>query len=295
MSTDKLKLPSYGGQALMEGVLMRGSHYLSAAVRDPSGKIIVQSEKLGGIYASSIVKIPFLRGLVILWDAIGLGTKYLTFSANVQTGEDEKIEGPALTITVLISFAIGIGLFFLAPAAIVQLFQHWLNINSFVGNLIEGLIRLVFVIGYMWAVGKMPDIHRVFMYHGSEHKTINAFESGSELTPEKVSLFSLQHPRCGTGFVLIVVVFSVIIFALLGPLSIFWRLATRVLLLPIIIMLSYEYMRFLANHLDNSFIRILEAPNLAMQRLTTAEPTLEMLEVAITAFKSMYDQENAAG
>jgi uncharacterized protein YqhQ len=295
MSTDKLKLPSYGGQALMEGVLMRGSHYLSAAVRDPSGKIIVQSEKLGGIYASSIVKIPFLRGLVILWDAIGLGTKYLTFSANVQTGEDEKIEGPALTITVLISFAIGIGLFFLAPAAIVQLFQHWLTINSFVGNLIEGLIRLVFVIGYMWAVGKMPDIHRVFMYHGSEHKTINAFESGSELTPEKVSLFSLQHPRCGTGFVLIVVVFSVIIFALLGPLSIFWRLATRVLLLPIIIMLSYEYMRFLANHLDNSFIRILEAPNLAMQRLTTAEPTLEMLEVAITAFKSMYDQENAAG
>ncbi len=274
---------------------MRGSHYLSAAVRDPSGKIIVQSEKLGGIYASSIVKIPFLRGLVILWDAIGLGTKYLTFSANVQTGEDEKIEGPALTITVLISFAIGIGLFFLAPAAIVQLFQHWLTINSFVGNLIEGLIRLVFVIGYMWAVGKMPDIHRVFMYHGSEHKTINAFESGSELTPEKVSLFSLQHPRCGTGFVLIVVVFSVIIFALLGPLSIFWRLATRVLLLPIIIMLSYEYMRFLANHLDNSFIRILEAPNLAMQRLTTAEPTLEMLEVAITAFKSMYDQENAAG
>lgn len=293
MSTDKLKLPSYGGQALMEGVLMRGSHYLSAAVRDPSGKIVIQSEKLGGIYTSRLAKIPFLRGLVILWDAIGLGTKYLTFSANVQTGEDEKIEGPALTITVLISFAIGIGLFFLAPAAIVQLFQHWVSVSSLVGNLIEGLIRLLLVIGYMWAIGKMPDIHRVFMYHGSEHKTINAFESGSDLTPEKVSQYSLQHPRCGTGFVLIVVVFSVIIFAILGPLSVFWRLASRVLLLPIIVMLAYEYMRLLANHLDNPIGRFLAAPNLAMQRLTTAEPTLEMLEVAIAAFNSMYEQENA--
>jgi uncharacterized protein YqhQ len=293
MSTNKLKLPAYGGQALMEGVLMRGSHYLSAAVRDPEGKIVIQSEKLTGIYTSKIVKIPFLRGLVILWDAVGLGTKYLTFSANIQTGEDEKLEGPAMTLTVLFSFVLAIALFFVAPAALVQLVQHWLQISSFAGNLIEGLIRLVLVIGYMWAVGKMPDIHRVFMYHGAEHKTINAFEGGSELTPEKVSHYSLQHPRCGTGFVLIVVVFSVIIFTLLGPMSIFWRLASRVLLLPIIIMLAYEYMRFTANHLDNAFVRLLAAPNLAMQHLTTAEPTLDILEVAITAFNNMYEQENA--
>jgi len=293
MSTNKLKLPAYGGQALMEGVLMRGSHYLSAAVRDPEGKIVIQSEKLTGIYTSKIVKIPFLRGLVILWDAVGLGTKYLTFSANIQTGEDEKVEGPAMTLTVLFSFVLAIALFFVAPAALVQLVQHWLQISSFAGNLIEGLIRLVLVIGYMWAVGKMPDIHRVFMYHGAEHKTINAFEGGSELTPEKVSHYSLQHPRCGTGFVLIVVVFSVIIFTLLGPMSIFWRLASRVLLLPIIIMLAYEYMRFTANHLDNAFVRLLAAPNLAMQHLTTAEPTLDILEVAITAFNNMYEQENA--
>jgi uncharacterized protein YqhQ len=293
MSTDKLKLPSYGGQALMEGVLMRGSHYLSVAVRDPSGKIIVQNEKLGGIYTSSIVKIPFLRGLVILWDAIGLGTKYLTFSANIQTGEEEKIEGPALTLTVIVSFAIAIGLFFLAPAALVQLFQHWIKISAFVGNLIEGLIRLFLVIGYMWLIGKMPDIHRVFMYHGAEHKTINAFEGGSELTSEKISHYSLRHPRCGTGFVLIVVIFSLIVFAILGPMSLFWRLASRILLLPVIVMLAYEYMRFTANHLDNPLVRILAAPNLAMQRLTTAEPTLDILDVAITAFNSMYDQEKS--
>jgi uncharacterized protein YqhQ len=291
MSTAKLKLPAYGGQALMEGVLMRGRHFVSVAVRDPSGKIIVKSEKLTGIYTSVITKIPFLRGLVILWDSIGLGTKYLTYSANIQTGEDEKIEGSTLALTVVLSFAIAIGLFFVAPAALVQWVQPLLHINSLVGNLIEGLVRLLMVIGYMWLVGKMADIHRVFMYHGSEHKTINAFESGSELTPEKVTHYSLQHPRCGTGFVLIVVVFSVIIFALLGPMSILWRMASRVLLLPVIIMLAYEYMRFTANHLDNAFIRLLAWPNLAMQRLTTAEPTPEMLEVAITAFTTMYEQE----
>ena len=276
----------------MEGVLMRGSHYLSAAVRDPSGKIVIESEKLTGIYTTKIAKIPFLRGLVILWDSLVLGTKYLTFSANIQTGEDEKIEGPAMTLTVIVSFAIAIGLFFVAPAGLVQLLEKWLNLTSVVGNLLEGLIRLILVIVYIWAIGKMPDIHRVFMYHGAEHKTINAFEAGSEMTPEKVANYSLHHPRCGTGFILIVVVFSVILFTILGPMSLLWRLASRVVLLPVIVMVAYEYMRFTANHLDNWFIKMLASPNLAMQKLTTAEPTYEMLEVAITAFKHRYDQEN---
>jgi uncharacterized protein YqhQ len=292
MATDKLKLPSYGGQALMEGVLMRGSHYLAAAVRNPSGSIVVESEKLEGIYTSKIAKVPFLRGLILLWDAIGLGTKYLTYSANIQTGEDEKIEGPMMTLTIIFSFAIAILLFFVAPAGLVQLIEKWLKLSSFTGNLIEGLIRLVLVIGYIWGIGKMSDIRRVFMYHGAEHKTINAFESGSELTPEKVANFSLQHPRCGTGFILIVVIFSVIIFALLGPMSLLWRLSSRILLLPVIVMLAYEYMRFSANHLDNRFIKILAAPTLAMQKLTTVEPTLDILEVAITAFNEMYRLEN---
>ena len=292
MATDKLKLPSYGGQALMEGVLMRGSHYVAAAVRDPSGKIVVESEKLNSIYSSKITKIPFLRGLILLWDAIGLGTKYLTYSANIQTGEDEKIDGPVMTLTVLFSFAIAILLFFVAPAGVVQLIEKWLKLSSFTGNLIEGLIRLVLVIGYIWGIGKMSDIRRVFMYHGAEHKTINAFEAGSELTPEKVAAFSLRHPRCGTGFILIVVIFSVIIFALLGPMSLIWRLSSRILLLPFIVMLAYEYMRFTANHMDNPLIKILAAPNLAMQKLTTVEPTLDILEVAITSFNEMYRLEN---
>ena len=291
MPTNKLKLPSYGGQALIEGVLMRGSRFVAAAMRAPSGEIIVQKEELKGIYKTRLAKIPFLRGIVILWDSLGLGTKYLTISANTQSGEDEKIEGPAMFGTLLLSFAIAIGLFFLGPAALMQLVQAPLHLSDFVSNLFEGLVRLVLIIVYIWAIGKMPDIRRVFSYHGAEHKTINAFEAGVELTPESVKPFSLHHPRCGTGFVLIVVVFSIIVFALLGPLSWAWRLGSRVLLLPVIVMFAYEYMRFIANHLDLGFFKLLSKPNMAMQRLTTVEPTSEMLEVAIAAFKSMYEEE----
>jgi uncharacterized protein YqhQ len=293
MSTEKLKLPTYGGQALIEGILMRGSNYLAAAFRDPSGEIHIQTEKLKGLYTSKIAKWPFFRGLVILWDAIGLGTKYLTISANYQTGEDEKIEGPALFGTLIFSFTLAIALFFLAPAGLAALLQKWFSVNPFVTNLIEGLIRLALVIGYIWAVGKMEDIRRVFTYHGAEHKTINAFEAGAELTPENVSKFSLQHPRCGTGFILILVIFSVILFSLIGPLPNIWiRLASRVVLLPLLIMVAYEYMRFVANHLDTPFVRWLALPGLAMQKLTTNEPDHKVLEVAIAAFNAMYDLEN---
>ncbi len=189
MSTSKLKLPAYGGQALIEGVLMRGSKNLAAAFRAPSGEINVETEILSGIYTSRLVKIPFLRGLVILWDAIGLGTRYITKSANIQTGENEKIEGPAMVATIIFSFALAIGLFFLLPTGIAALFQKWLNFSPFMANLIEGLIRLILVILYIWVVGKAPDIRRVFTYHGAEHKTINAFEAGATLIPSEVKSF----------------------------------------------------------------------------------------------------------
>lgn len=292
MSTEKLKLPAYGGQALIEGVLMRGKNFLAAAMRDPSGKIQIETEKLQGLYTSKIAKIPFLRGLILMWDAIGLGTKYITISANYQTGEDEKIEGPMLFGTLIFSFTVAIGLFFLAPAGIAVLLEKWSSISPFSANLIEGLIRLLFVVLYIWGVGKMADIKRVFTYHGAEHKTINAFEAGEILTPQNVKKYSLFHPRCGTGFILILVVFSVILFALIGPLpNLLWRLASRVILLPVLVMVAYEFMRFTANHLDNRFIRILALPGMAMQRLTTVEPTEDILEVAIAAFREMYKLE----
>ena len=287
------KLPSYGGQALIEGVLMRGSNNVAAAMRAPDGEIVVQKETLEGIYTSKIKKIPFLRGLIVLWDALGLGTKYLTISANVQSEEEEeKIEGPTLYITLAVSLAIGVGIFFVAPAALSQLFENLFSWSNLLSNLIEGLIRLILIIGYIWAVGQIPDIKRVFKYHGAEHKTINAFEAGVDLTPENVKEFSTAHTRCGTAFILILVVLSIIVFALLGPLSILWRLLTRVLLIPVLAGIAYEYMRWTANHLNSRFVNFLIKPNLALQKLTTSEPDLKMLEVAITAFNAMFEMEN---
>lgn len=284
---NEIKLPTYGGQAVIEGVMMRGQKYFAIAMRDPDNQIVVHQEALGGIYKSRLTKIPFLRGLVMLWDALGLGIRALTISANTQSGEDEQIEGPALFFTLFLSLSFGVGLFFLAPATVGQLAERFLNLNAWWGNLIEGLIRLGILIAYIGLVGQIPDIKRVFAYHGAEHKTINAFESEVELTPENVARFSLEHPRCGTAFLLTLVLISILLFSALGPLPLLSRLASRIILLPVLAGLAYEYIRWTANHLSSPLVRMLVKPNLALQRLTTREPSLDMLEVSIAAFNAM--------
>ncbi len=285
------KLPTYGGQAVIEGVMMRGAKSVAIAMRAPDNEIVIHTEELSGIYKSKITKIPFLRGLVMLWDALGLGMRALTISANVQSGEDEKLEGPALYLTLGLSLTIGIGLFFLAPAGIGQLAEHYLGINAWWSNLIEGLVRLAILIAYVWLIAFMPDVRRVFSYHGAEHKTINAFEAGEELTPENVSKFSVEHPRCGTAFLLTLVLLSILVFSLLGPLPTAWRLISRVVFLPLLAGVAYEYIRWTANHLNSPLVRWMIKPNLALQHLTTREPNLEMLEVSIAAFNHMRAQE----
>lgn len=285
-------LPSYGGQAVIEGVMMRGARGVAIAMRAPSQEIVIHTEPLGAIYRSRIAKIPFLRGLIGLWDALGLGLRALTIAANTQTGEDEKIEGPALYGTLALSMAFGIGLFFLAPAALGQASEHLTGWNAWWGNLLEGIVRLALLIGYIALIGRIPDIRRVFMYHGAEHKTINAYEAGAELTPENVARYSIEHPRCGTAFLLTLVLFSVVLFSLLGPLPWFWRLASRVLLLPVLAGLAYEFIRWTSRHLDSPLVRLIIRPNLALQHMTTREPDLSMLEVSIAAFNAMRVEEN---
>jgi uncharacterized protein YqhQ len=292
--TKEERLPSYGGQALMEGVLMRGAKSVAAAVRTPSGKIEIIQEDLKGIYKSGIRRIPFLRGLILLWDALGLGTRFLTMSANFQTEEDQKIEGPTLYITLGVSLVFSIGIFFLIPASIGQFSEKTLGVSAWVSNLIEGIVRLILLILYLWIIGRLQDIQRVFAYHGAEHKTINAFEDGAEMTVDNVRKYSVEHPRCGTGFILSVALISILVFTLLGPLPTFWRLMTRILFIPIIAGLAYEYMRWTANHLDQPFIAALIRPNLALQHLTTREPDDSMLEVAIRAFNTMYAMEQSS-
>jgi uncharacterized protein YqhQ len=285
------KLITYGGQALMEGVLMRGRKACAIAMRAPDGKIVTKVESLGGIYKTNIAKIPFLRGLVMLWDSLGLGMRALTDSANLQTGEDQKLEGPALYLTLGLTFLVAIAIFFLIPAGLGWLTEHFLHWNAWWSNLVEGVLRLAMLVGYIWVIGLMPDVARVFAYHGAEHKTINAYEAGAELTPAEVAKYPLAHTRCGTAFLLILVVLSLFFFTILGPLSLEWRLVSRILMIPVLAGVAYEYLRWTANHITNPFVRFIVRPNLALQSLTTREPDEKILEVAIAAFNAMRQAE----
>ncbi|MFN2281059.1 MAG: DUF1385 domain-containing protein [Anaerolineales bacterium] len=291
--TTPTKLPNYGGQAVIEGVMMRGKKAAAIAMRTPQGDIKVHTEKLNKIYQSRMMKIPFLRGLIGLYDALILGMRALTISANAQTGEDEKLEGTALFWTFFFSLGVAIVIFFLIPAGVGQAAERLLGWEPWAGNLLEGLVRLLFLILYMWGIGQMEDIKRVFRYHGAEHKVINAFEDGAELQPEVVKNYSLEHPRCGTAFLLIVVLLSVFLFTALGPMTLLWRLVSRILLLPLLAGVAYEYLRWTADNQDQPLIKILIKPNLALQRLTTREPSLEILEVSIAAFNAMRDLEES--
>ena len=271
--------------------MMRGQRAFAIAMRAPDGNIVVHKEGLASVYRSKITKIPFVRGVILLWDALGLGMRALTVSANTQTGEDEKLEGPALYLTLGISLAIGIGLFILLPAGVGGWAEHSLGWTNIAHNLLEGLIRLVLLVGYIWAIGFMPDVKRLFGYHGAEHKTINAFESGAELTPDVVANYPIEHPRCGTAFMLTFVLISVLAHSALGDMSFLWRLASRLLLIPVIAGIAVEYIRWTANHLNSPLVRFLIKPNLALQSLTTREPDSSMLEVAIESFKTMRKAE----
>lgn len=287
--------------------MMRGSKALAVAVRNPQGEIVVHTEPLSArIYGGGLARIPFLRGLTLLWDALGLGVKSLMFSAEVALEEEgegdeapEKIfEGPAQWGTVALSLSISVALFFLFPAFIGDLAVRWLSVaegtRPFISNMVEGIVRLVLIVAYIWAIGQLPDIRRLFGYHGAEHKTINAYEAKAPLTPESVARFSLEHPRCGTAFLLTVVVVSILVYTLLPPLSLPVRLLSRVILLPLIAGIAYEFIRFSARHQDNALIRLITKPNLALQHLTTREPDAGMLEVAIVAFERMLVYEQTA-
>lgn len=290
---------NYGGQAVIEGVMMRGAKTMAVAVRDPAGEIVVHTEPLNQhIYGGRLARIPFLRGLTLLWDALGLGIKSLMFSADVALEEEDKskqesahtvFQGPVEWATILLSLSLSIGLFFVLPVFVASQIEKWTGITDsrLFGNFIEGFVRLLLLVGYIWVIGFFPDIKRLYGYHGAEHKTINAYEAGAELTPTSVARFPLEHPRCGTAFLLTVVLLSILLYVLLPPMNIWLRIITRLLFLPIIAGIAYEFLRFSAVHQANPFIQLITRPNLALQGLTTREPDETMLEVAICAFEQM--------
>jgi uncharacterized protein YqhQ len=294
MEADNLGGFNYGGQAVIEGVMMRGAKHMAVAVRGPQGEIIVHSEPLNAkIYGGLISKLPFLRGTIMLWDALVLGIRALLFSADVALEEEEEIEfkGPIAWGSVAFSLVIGIGVFLLGPLFLVGLVDRYIA-SPLVSNILEGLVRLAFFLVYVYAIGFIPDIKRVFAYHGAEHETINAYEGGAPLKADAVKAYSTAHPRCGTGFLLVFAVVAILVFSLLGRPPLVLRILSRLVLIPVIAGLTYELIKFSAAHRDNPLIRALVlAPSLALQRLTTREPDEFMLEVAIAALQRLLDIE----
>lgn len=293
----------YGGQAVMEGVMMRGRSTIAVAVRAPDGSIVVYEEELKpGPVLRRVLGWPFVRGAVVLWDTLLLGMRSLIFSANVGLAEEEVNEdgekeepalltGPFLWLTVGLSLLFSIALFFVLPLAVIFFLDRWIE-SDLVSNLIEGALRLGVLLGYMTLIARMEDIRRVFAYHGAEHKTINAWESGMKLTVENVRTRAIEHVRCGTGFLLLVVVISVFVFALLGRPDWIWRVASRIFLVPVIAAIGYEVIRLGAAHADNIIMRIILKPGLVLQRVTTRNPDDSMLEVAMAAFKRVAVRDN---
>jgi uncharacterized protein YqhQ len=286
----------YGGQAVIEGVMMRGKRHYAVAVRLPNTKEIVvnRGELKAPIYTHPLWKLPFVRGLALIGEQLHLGMKSLIWAANMNArGHDVEIGKKEITGSVAAAGVFALVLFIGLPLGLASLAVH--RSGSFAFVVVEGLIRVALVLGYLAAISLLPDVRRVFMYHGAEHKTINAFESGWALDVPSVRRASTLHPRCGTGFLLVVLVVSVIVFsvvALFHP-NVFWLIASRILAIPIIAGVGFELIRFMARNRRNPIVRVALLPVLGTQKFTTREPTDDMLEVAIVAFNSAREGEEA--
>lgn len=296
---------SYGGQAVLEGVMMRGRTYMSVAVRAPDKNIVVTSRPLPmRLYGGIVQKIPLVRGMTMLWDALGLGMQALMFSADIQMAgqtegnADEQAAGsaslskPLAWTTVVVAMAFGIGVFFVTPLAVVGLAERVLGGSSSIwSNLAEGLIRLFLLVGYVALIGTMPDVKRVYAYHGAEHMTIHAWEHNDPLDPAHVGKYSPAHPRCGTAFLLEVVAISIVLFAVLGTPDWWIRVLSRIVLIPVIAGIAYELLRLGGKYPDSAFMKAIVAPGLLLQALTTRYPDQSQMEVAIASMNELLQKE----
>jgi len=286
----------YGGMAVIEGVMMRGPDKVALAVRRTDGTIVSEEENLSALPKHlAFLKWPFIRGTYVLINSMVIGVRMLNKSANLSLEEEEEqLTGGEIFLTTLLAFALAIGLFMVLPTAVVHFTKAWLG-SILMQNLVEGIIRISFFLIYVYAISKMKEIERVFMYHGAEHKSIFTLEAGEELTVENARKYTTLHPRCGTSFLLIVMVISILVFALLGDGNLFYRVWTRLAVLPIVAGLSYEFLRWSGKYYTNSWARILIAPGLYLQKLTTREPDEDQLEVALAALKMVLPSKETAG
>ncbi len=282
---------SYGGQAVIEGVMMRGPDSRAVAVRRPDNTIVIDHQPVSSITASiKPLKWPMVRGVVVLLESLVMGLQALSFSANqAMAEEEEELTTRDIVITMMIAFALAAVLFVVVPTGATHYLTRWVP-GSVLQNLVEGAIRIGVFLAYVVAIARMNDIKRVFCYHGAEHKVINAYEAGEELNVNSVQRYSTYHPRCGTSFLLIVLVVSIFVFAMLGEQVLWWRILSRILLLPVVAGISYELLKATARYEDNLFLCLMAMPGKWVQGLTTSEPDDDMVEVAMTALKAVLSE-----
>lgn len=286
----------YGGMAVIEGVMMRGPKKIAVAVRKADGGIELEEEAVSDLPVRyPFLKWPFLRGTYVLIDSMVVGVRILNKSANMSLDEEEEeLSSGEMLVTGLLAFALAILLFVVLPTGIVHYSSSFLG-GVLTQNIVEGIIRIIFFLAYVWAIGRMQEIDRVFMFHGAEHKSISTYEAGEELTVENTRKYSTLHPRCGTSFILIVLVISILVFALLGEGNLFYRVWSRIAVLPVVAGLGYEFLKFSGKYYQNRWARVLIAPGLFLQKLTTREPDDSQLEVALAALRAVIPGDKDEG
>ena len=286
----------YGGQAVIEGVMIRGPRHATVVCRRPDGTMASRTRSLRQSYTGRARKTPLLRGVIILWETLHLGTWALLFSQNValaqEPADEDKGVGVLGALTLLIAFGIAMGIFFLAPIVGTRWLVDHID-PDIVAIVLEGVLRLVLLLGYLALIGRMAEIKRVFEYHGAEHMTIAAWESEQALTVANVRRYSRAHPRCGTSFLLVVAVVAILVFTALGTPPLWWHITSRIVFIPVIAAIAYEAIRFGGSHRHIRPVNWLFAPNLWLQALTTRAPQDDQIEVAIAAMETALAQEHA--
>ncbi|MFH1381291.1 MAG: DUF1385 domain-containing protein [Chloroflexota bacterium] len=282
----------YGGQAVFEGVMMRGRKTMVTVVRRTDGTLVTDTRQLHRFYTGWLRKAPILRGIIVLIEALVLGIQTLLFSAELSLEEEgEKISGGMVWLIMTVAVSLAVVLFFLAPLFLTRL----LHINDpLLFNLVDGLIRVAIFVAYLKLMGLVPDVKRVFAYHGAEHKSVNAYEAGVPLEVAAVKQHSTAHVRCGTSFLFVVMIISIIIFALVGLPALWLMVLSRIVLVPLIAALSYEFIYFSGRHAHNRFVRLITAPGLWLQSMTTREPDDSQLEVALSALSKVVEADQPA-
>jgi len=291
---------SYGGQALIEGVLMRGRDAIAVALRHPDGRIVYATERLdAGFHGSRWSKLPFLRGLVVLYETLIVGTRWLVRSASVQAaGDGEDGEGVELgkgSIALMLGLTLvaGVGIFFLLPLLIASATTSNIQ-NGLVQHLVEGLIRVGIFLGYLLLIAQAGDVRRVFQYHGAEHMTIHALEAGDPLVVDNVRKYPTAHPRCGTEFLVVVIALSIVAFSLVGRQEPVVMIGSRIALIPVIAAVGYEILKWGARHRGNPLVRAIMYPGILVQMITTRQPTADMIEVAIVSMEEALKADGEA-